>query len=178
MTNREETYMQQVTLYFEGIGKAGILTGTRTELKTTRPCLLLTSDTHTSLAAILKSDVAVVEEVKHFIERSTAKWVAGGKKNAKPVTVIVNSSLAQNTDEIPTFNSHLNVPITLRRETTEENDCFLSVIFPSKEFLAMGGGQPKIIITQVAETEARINEILHEMAMWVAIRLGAMAAGA
>jgi hypothetical protein len=178
-TKQQQEYMQQMTLYFEGIEKAGILIGE--EDVTTHPCLLLTSNTHPVLIAVLKSDAAVVEDVEHFIEWTSAGWEKGDRKG--PVNVLkvedVKRMLAgQKKDEIPTFNNHLNVPITLKRETTDDSDCFLSVAFPSKEFLAMGSGQPKIIITQIAESKARIGEILDEMAIWVAIRLGGLAAAA
>ncbi len=143
--------------------------------------LTLTSDTHPFLAAILKSDAAVVEDVKRFIEWTSAGWEKGDRKG--PVTVLkvedIQRMLAdRKMDEIPTFNSYSNVPITLRRQTTEGKDYWLSVSFPSKEFLAMGSGQPKLIISQVAESKTRIEEILDEMATWVAIRLQGLAASA
>jgi hypothetical protein len=169
-------YMQQVTLYFGGIEKAGVLIGE----KATRPCLVLTSDTHPFLSAVVKSDAAVVKEMHRFIEWTSAAWEKGDKQ--KPINVVegeeLKRRLAQNKD-VPTFNSHRNVPITLMRKAEGgDSNCCLSVIFPSKEMLAMGSGQPKIIISQTAESNSRIDEILNEMAAWVTARLATMVAGA
>lgn len=180
---QQPEYMQQVTLYFEGvIEKAGVLLG---ETKEARPCLILTSDTHPFLSAVLKGDATVMKDAQRFIEWTTAAWIKGDRKNASGINVTVSEELKDklaHKDEMPKFDHHRNVPITLQRskpgEKYADNAAFLSVNFPSQEMLAMGGGQPKIIITRVAESEDRIGEILDEMARWVSMRLATMAAGA
>jgi hypothetical protein len=176
-------YVQSITLYYEGkIEKAGVLLMS-TKDQPVRPVLAFASDfaseTYPYLGAVIQGDAAVVKDTQRFIEWAEAEWKKSGKKNAGINIAMDEDPKRQlaNQDAMPKFGSYLNVPITLQcgksEEQYEDIDAFLSMSFPSQEMLAMGGGQPKVIITRVAEPESRIDEILDEMAMWLTKRLGA-----
>jgi hypothetical protein len=170
----QEPYVQQVTLCYEGtISKAGILLGEREG----KPVLAIISDQNDfALTGVEKP----CKDMAAFISRSERLW-DGGRNNQAFKTITEEDILKfkdkKSIGKIPTFNNHENIPVKVLSLESPANDdyvAFLSVCFPPREFLAMGSGQPKLIVSRARESEQRLDEILDEMAHWNLIRLSSL----
>jgi hypothetical protein len=168
-------FIQSITLWTEdGIDKGGVVLAERKG----KPALVIPNDRADFALILNDSNKAVYDNIASFGSHSQKKWEEEGRPTEKVNSLKTEDclKLMANTEGIATFNSSKNVPVTvlpLDNGKSPEYGAFLSVFFPCKEFLAMGSGQPKVVLSRVRESEQRLDEILNTMATWVATRLAA-----
>src|SRR6266852_1978533 len=158
--SQEPEYTQSITLWHEGtISKAGILLGERER----KPTLVICSDQSNFALTGVETPY---EEIAAFINRSLKLWDGG---RTQPFRIISREDVLKaqkSVGKIPIFNNHENIPVAVLplQSSAKDYAAFLSVYFPSREFLAMGSGQPKLIVSRTRESKQRLDEIASEMA--------------